>query len=1037
MAGAHRITPMGRPVRRHADARLLRHRESVPVRSHIIRSKVRVPAVGDATVDRPRVDEILRAAVRDHPITVVTGAAGSGKTTAVAQYVRLEAGDCAWLTVDEAERSPSRLIAYLSAAIEPVAPSLSMRVDEFLADGLAPLDCAALLAEGLPAGMVLVMDDVHAVETRGSVIALLAALVTGLADDARLLLVARRLEHLDLSREMLNRRVARVTDHDLTLTSDEVAAVLVRAGSTADPSVVARRSGGWAAGVVFETLGADRPRDRRDPFFSYLGSEVLGGVPSALRRLLIASAVIELVTPHGLDAAARAIGEPEGQFEGLVGQALPGSLEEEGFRYHPRFREFLLSRLDDELPEQAGRVRSMCAQSLLDDGHPEEAADLLFSAGVVDEVVPVVRRAASHLMRRGDWDKLITWCSAIGEDRLARDGTLRGLQVRALMMSRRQEDVAPVVDRMRATGEFTRHVDEDPDVAAWAVWALHGAGDLGELLTLAPPVDRSPRCRSVRYILETLGGSDPPPPWLPGAYDHVQPLHIALQSAEYYRGRFAQLEHLSAAAASRGPVTATLGRIFMIAALTAQGHLARARRELSDAAPRVRSSRFVEFWQMADAVLTFEEGDHDTGIALIREARETSRRHGYRLADRAVFPAVEGKMLVRSGALPDAVELLDGTLWWCAHHGVPCMGEWAETWRAAALLGLHDDPSAVGAALERAIGGMRSAERHLEFVAALVFLAEARWRTGEDDEHDRLLDEAHRAAIRLGTLTSLVTAVDVFPDVVARRLESSDPAAADVWRRVALARERSPEGVPDAPVLVVRTIGTSGLETGSGAVSVPDRAVALAALVTASGASGLARDDALVKLIERSSDPAGYLRQIVRRLRAALPSGVGLETDDGVLRWRPGDAVSSDDHRLISLVARSRRETDARRIELLDEAVRIGERGPFLPGSDAPFVQERRAEVGVHLAEARRELAQDHLASGRAFEAERVARAAVDDDPYGEVAWVLLLRAEAAARGPSGIPTLFGEYEARLAEIGLMPSPTMEELCTRLRRGSP
>ena len=1004
------------------------------MRSHIIRSKVRVPATGAATVDRPRIGELLHDAVEGHPITVVLGAAGSGKTTAVSQYVRSSARDCAWLTVDVAERSPSRLVAYLGAAVESVAPDLASRIDEFLADGLAPLDCAALLAEGLPAGSALVIDDVHTVETRTAVIALLSALATGLAEDARLLLVTRRLEHLDLSREVLRRRVATVTDADLALTPDEIAAVLARVGSTADPSAVARTSGGWAAGVAFETLGGDVPRDRRDPFFSYLGSEVLGGVPPALRRLLIASAVVELVTPHGLDAAARAIGEPEGRFDRLVAQALPGTREQEGFRYHPRFREFLLSRLGDEIPVQAPMVRVMCAQSLLDDGHPEEAADLLFSAGAIDEVIPVVRRAAASLMRRGDWDKLITWCSAIGEERIARDGTLRGIQVRAVLMSRRQEDVAPVVDRMRATGEFARHLDRDPDVAAWAVWALHGAGDLGELLRLARPADRSPRCRSVRYILESLGGADPPPEWPSGAYDNVQPLHIALQSAEYYRGRFSRLEHLSAAAATKGPVTATLGRIFMIAALTAQGHLARARRELSEAAPRVRSSRFVEFWQMVDGMLTFEEGDREGGIMLIRQARETSRRHGYRLADRAVFPAIEGKMLVRSGALPDAVEILDGTLWWCAHHGVPCMAEWAETWRAAALLGLNDDALAVARGLEGAIAGMRSAERHLELVPALVFLAEARWRAGDDDDHDRLLDRAFDAALHLGTLTSLVTAVDVFPDVVARRLESSDEAAAGIWRRVAAARAGSPQGPPDHPVLTVRTIGAAGLASERGTVVVSERAVALAAAVTAAGPAGLARADAIDGLIESSRDPSGYLRQLVRRLRAALPAGLELRTDDGIIRWHPAGVVASDDESLIASVVRSRREGDPHRVELLGAAVRLGEQGMFLPASDAPFARARRAEVAAHLAEARRELAEHHLVSGRAFDAERIARTAVDADPYAEDAWVVLFRSSGTARGSSAIAPLLGEYEERLAEIGLRPSPAVHDLCERLRR---
>ena len=92
--------------------------------------------------------------------------------------------------------------------------------------------------------------------------------------------------------------------------------------------------------------------------------------------------------------------------------------------------------------------------------------------------------AAPVLMRRADWDKVLRWCEALGEPALARRHDLRGVQVRCLLMSRRQDDLEELVRRMRATGEFDRLRAEAPDVAAWAAWGLHVSGDWAGMLAL-------------------------------------------------------------------------------------------------------------------------------------------------------------------------------------------------------------------------------------------------------------------------------------------------------------------------------------------------------------------------------------------------------------------------------------------------------------------------------------------------------------------------------------------------------------------------
>jgi DNA-binding SARP family transcriptional activator/tetratricopeptide (TPR) repeat protein len=665
----------------------------------------------------------------------------------------------------------------------------------------------------------------------------------------------------------------------------------------------------------------------------------------------------------------------------------------------------------------------------------EEAADRFIAAGELPEAVEAVQRAAPVVMRRGDWDKLLAWCSALGEPLVSRHSELRELQVRALLMSRRQEDVEPLLSRMRRSGEFSRLVDAAPDVAARAVWAVHGSGDLHPLLEIAPAATASTRARVVRYVLEVCSGRKPPPEWDDADLDRPQPLHVALQAAVYYRGRLAEAERLAWAAAERGPVTATLAQIYRIEVLRVRGDLSEARHAFEATGARIRETRYIEFWQQLDAELAFDEGDQQRGLRLIREARATSRRHGYRLADRAVFAAIEGKMLARMGRAPEAVELLELTRAWCTDRGLGCFREWAQTWLGAALLDLGGaDQRALGL-LSDAVGGMRMADRRLELIAALVSLAEARWRAGDEAGHDTAADEAYVEALRMGTLTPLLAALSHRPSVLARMMDAAVPDD-DRWHR--LDRTLSAGKGDDLPTRARITVNTMGraVVTDAGGRDMrvtPPRAVELAAILARAGSSGVAREALIESLLGERAAGANYLRQLVHRLRRALPEGIEITSRSGRLAWAPAHAVVSEDQLLEAAVLRARRETGAARASSIELALELAARGDCLPDSDSASARRRRDELAVLIAEARREHVLSLLSEGHTQRASELARAAVEADPYREDRWQLLMRAAAAAEGPSAVLPVFRECAERLAQLGAEPSQETRRLVERLR----
>ncbi len=1001
----------------------------------LIRSKTRVPTVAEAVIERGRVVEALRRASEGRRILQVTASAGSGKTTAVVQFVSSRPGPRAWLTLGEADGSPGRFVTYLAAALAAVDPAAPERTRAMLEAGVPPADCAAMLAESLPAGATLVIDDLHLVEHRPPVLAALRALVDAVAPDALVVLVARRMLHLDLSRAVLTGRAGGVSGHELAFTTDEVGALLAAHGVERPAEEVVAEAGGWAAGIVFDALrgvrGGDHP-PAEDPFFDYLGAEVLGALPAELRRVVVRSSLLHTVEPDGL-AALLDLPSADALYAAIRRQHLPATVEAEGLRYHPRFREFLLSLLRED-PAELDLLLSRHARRLWSLGQVEDAADHLIAAGAVDEAAGAVEEASPLVLRRGDWEKVLGWCEALGETELSRRPHLRGLELRAMLVGRRAELPAKV-GQLVASGEFARLVAQNPDAATTAAFGLHLSGDWSTVRDLLPPDDASPGVRAMRYVLDVGSAEGPPRPWSVADVQRLTP-HVGLfQCGLYFQGRFDDVEEMARLDGDGvGPTRDANTALYHLSGLRERGRLGDARAVLEAARATATMSGFLDFWAHAEGELVFAEGDRARGLALVREARRMAREMEHRPADRAIFAATEGKMLVRLGRFDEAADLLATTLAWCEERVLPCFGEWAATWLAAARLGRGDDSAAAAAMLERAIAGMERAERRLELPAAWVLLAEARWRMGDEEGHDAAADAAREAAELIGTLGPLLLALEDVPDVLARRIDAAGPDD-DRWR--ALARVGpSPHAAStlEGSRVVVGTLGRPRMIVDGAVREIsPPRAIDVAAAVARAGARGVPRARLVESLAEHSTDAANYLRQVIHRLRRLVPEDVELTSEDGLLRWSPPGAVVAEDDVLRSLLARAERETGPERLDTLGGALALAARGPLTAADETAASRAMSEELSALVAEARRERGALLLAAGRAAEAEAAAAAAVADEPYREDGWRLLMRARAAAAGPSAAVPVFLDCTAALAEIGLEPSVATRELLERLR----
>src|SRR6478672_8673383 len=96
-----------------------------PVSSAVIQSKLAMPPLGERLAARPRVSGLVAELLERHPLVLVTATAGAGKTTAVVQAAALLDRPTAWLTLDDTDAAPGRLLTYLEAAVARRAPAAS------------------------------------------------------------------------------------------------------------------------------------------------------------------------------------------------------------------------------------------------------------------------------------------------------------------------------------------------------------------------------------------------------------------------------------------------------------------------------------------------------------------------------------------------------------------------------------------------------------------------------------------------------------------------------------------------------------------------------------------------------------------------------------------------------------------------------------------------------------------------------------------------------------------------------------------------
>jgi LuxR family transcriptional regulator, maltose regulon positive regulatory protein len=467
----------------------------------LLTTKLYIPTTRSDAVPRPRLNALLDRGLASK-LTLIAAPAGFGKTTLIAAWLhsverraqsveqdsavtsthapgqslyalRSNALRSAWLSLDDDDNDPVRLLTYLIAAVRTIDPAIGQAALAFLGAPQLPSYTTLLTLlindlASLPERIILVLDDYHVV-TNAEVHTAITFLVDHLPPQLHLVITTRDEPALPLARMRVRGQVNELHLHDLRFTIEEAAAFLTHTmGLVMTPEEVQtleRRTEGWIAGLQMAALslqGSTRAHgastlNRAVNAFSgghryvidYLAEEVLRQQPHEIRAFLSQTAILDRLCAPLCDAVIN-FGFPISDF-GLEEPAIQNRVPRRGeskiqnsqqmlehlersnlflialddqrrwYRYHTLFADFLRS----EVPEPERRALHAKASAWYEaNGFVADAIKHALAAQDMAAAARLIRDSFEAMATVGEFTTLLGWLNALPEQFVRADSVL-------------------------------------------------------------------------------------------------------------------------------------------------------------------------------------------------------------------------------------------------------------------------------------------------------------------------------------------------------------------------------------------------------------------------------------------------------------------------------------------------------------------------------------------------------------------------------------------------------------------------------------
>ncbi len=403
-------------------------------------------------------------------LTLVSAPAGSGKTVAVASWLR-ERRDLsvAWVTVERGETAARELWTSVATAVDRLRPGIARPA---LAKLRAPDSTVAeaideLLRDlaGYAGQIVIVLDDLHHVTDKDGLESLEYA-VERLPNSTRVIATTRADPSIRLTAFRGRGVLGEVRARELAFTVEEAEAFLESRGITGldheDVEVLVEHTEGWPAAVVLAGMwlgGMDAPHEQLREFSAsnrhvadYLTSEVMEALAPDVRTFLMQTSILRRFNAELCDWVTVAVDSAE-RLKALEQSNLflvPLDGRGEWYRYHNLFRELVHAELVASDPAAMPDLNRRAVTWCVEHGLIEDALEYAWATGYPAELADMLERHYLELARSGSFRTFTGWLERLPDSVLSQRPLLAASGV---LMSMMAAQPAPIRRRYAALAE--------------------------------------------------------------------------------------------------------------------------------------------------------------------------------------------------------------------------------------------------------------------------------------------------------------------------------------------------------------------------------------------------------------------------------------------------------------------------------------------------------------------------------------------------------------------------------------------------------
>jgi ATP/maltotriose-dependent transcriptional regulator MalT/DNA-binding SARP family transcriptional activator len=418
-------------------------RRTASLPAFFLRTKLLPPRPAPALLQRPRLTERLLGNLA-HPVTLVAAAAGSGKTTLVADFVRTNAHKFVWYQLENTDSDPLVFLGYLTHGIKQAVPGFGEVMLSYLQESAAELAQAPERAvdvllnevlEHVEQQFVLVLDDYHHLGAETAVHAVVDRLLAYLPDVMHVIIISRDVPPLSLARLRSQASLAIIDRSELLFTDDETQQLFREVFdlelTPAQLIEYRERTHGWITALQLVRQVAQRQalerggsgssapdlteilRQSERDIFDYFAEEVFADEPEEIQRLLLK---ISLLDRLDIETCGRLY--PSQSCSSVLPTLVRRNVfitvasDERGeeYRLHPLFQGFLRRRLRSEIG-QAGVAaeHSRIADYFLDRQAWEQAVAHLLAAEDFERAARVISDNGGAWIASGALSSLVSF----------------------------------------------------------------------------------------------------------------------------------------------------------------------------------------------------------------------------------------------------------------------------------------------------------------------------------------------------------------------------------------------------------------------------------------------------------------------------------------------------------------------------------------------------------------------------------------------------------------------------------------------------